>query len=314
MSFLIFDIETIPDLSLWTPPPVEAPPAEAPLPGQLGLPGAPAAPPALQSVPMAPAPVPTTSTIVAPGPPAAGFTMTIPPAGQRRPRKPRAKKPKAGEPAKEPFAPLYAHRVIAIGWVWLELDAGQAVLKGMGCVGTSTYKDDEAALLTAWNEFVKREQPTVVSWRGRSFDVPVLGLRALRHGISQSWADESYRKRYGDHHVDLFDVVTEYGAVPQTNMKLSMMSEIIGLPGKTDVDGSKVNGMYQRGEIAKIEAYCASDAARTAFLLLRYRLMRGWISVEQYRVGARALLNACAEMNLGNLTLGVDTKRLLLEG
>jgi len=307
MSFLIFDIETIPDLSLWTPPapaPDPAPPG-APLPGQLGLPGAPQ-PPMLQSVP------PTGQITTAP---TAGFTLQIPPAGQRKPRKPRAPKPKAnGEPAKDPFAPLNAHRVIAIGWVWLELDAGQAQLKGMGCVGTSTFKDDEAALLTGWNNFVRHEQPTVVSWRGRSFDVPVLGLRALRHGISQSWADEGYRKRYGDHHVDLFDVLTEYGAVPQSGMKLSTMSEVVGLPGKTDVDGSKVNGMYQRGEIAKIEAYCCSDAVRTAFLLLRYRLMRGWLTLEQYRVGARALLEQCATMNLGNLTLGVDTKRLLLEG
>lgn len=307
MSFLIFDIETIPDLSLWQPPPVVPPPSDpaVPLPGQLGLPSAPAAS-ALQSVP-------ATGMIAAPTTPAAGFTMTIPPAGQRKARKPRVTKPKANsEPAKEPFAPLYAHRVIAIGWVWLDLDVGQAALKGMGCVGTSTFKDDEAALLTGWNEFVKREQPTVVSFCGRTFDVPVLGLRALRHGISQSWADESYRKRYSDHHVDLFDVLTEYGALPRTGYSLGTLSTIFGLPDKGELVGGSVGGMYQRGEIAKIESYCASDAARTAFLLLRYRLMRGWISVEQYRVGAKALLDACVAQQLGNLTFGADLSRLLL--
>jgi predicted PolB exonuclease-like 3'-5' exonuclease len=312
MSFLIFDIETVPDLSLWTPPPIEAPPAEAPLPGQLGLPGAPA--PGLQSVPMPPTAVPATSTMTAPGTPAPGFSITIPPAGQRKARKPRARKPKAGEQAKEPFAPLYAHRVIAIGWVWLELDAGQAAIKGLGCVGTSTFKDDEPALLTAWNEFVRREQPTVVSFAGRTFDVPVLGLRAMRHGISQSWADEGYRKRYGDHHVDLFDVLTEYGALPRTGYSLGTLSTVLGLPDKGELSGGSVQAMYSQGQIAKIEAYCCSDAVRAAFLLLRYRLMRGWTSVEQYRVGARALLEKCAAMNLGNLTLGVDTRRLLLEG
>ncbi len=306
-SFLIFDIETIPDLSLWTPPPVDPPPPPpgAPLPGQAGLPGV--APPTLTSVP-------PTGTIALPGAPAPGFSMQIPPAGQRKPRKPRATKPKAnGEAAKEPFAPLYAHRVIAIGWVWLDL-ALEAPLKGMGCVGTSTFKDDEAALLTAWNDFVKREQPTVVSWNGRAFDVPVLGLRALRHGVAQSWADDGYRKRYGDHHVDLFDVVTEYGAIPRTGYSLGALSKVLGLPDKGEMSGGSVSGMYARGDIAKIEAYCCSDAVRAAFLLLRYRLMRGWLSVEQYRVGARALLEQCAAMNLGNLTLGVDTKRLLLEG
>jgi predicted PolB exonuclease-like 3'-5' exonuclease len=308
VSFLIFDIETIPDLSLWTPPasaPLPPDPA-APLPGQLGLPGAPAALPAFQSVP-------PTGTIVAPGAPAAGFSLHIPPVGQRKPRKPRATKPKAnGETAKEPFAPLYAHRVIAIGWVWLELEVGQPAVKGMGCVGTSTYKDDEAALLTGWNDFVRKEQPTVVSFCGRTFEVPVMGLRAIRHGISQGWADEEYRKRYNSHHIDLFDVLTEYGAVQRTGYSLGTLSTILGLPDKGEVNGASVAGMYQRGEIAKIEAYCASDAARTAFLLLRYRLMRGWMSVDQYRIAARALLELCATMNLGNLTLGVDVNRLLL--
>ncbi len=308
MSFLIFDIETIPDLSLWTPPPPEVTetPPDAPLPGQGTLPAMPAAP-ALQSVP-------PTGLIVAPGAPAPGFTMQIPATGAKKPRKPRARKPKAGEPAKEPFAPLYAHRVIAIGWVWMELDEGQAKIKGLGCVGTSTFKDDEAGLLTAWNEFVRKEQPVVVSYVGRSFDVPVLGLRALRLGISQSWADKEYRHRYGERHIDLFDVLTEYGVVPRTGFSLGMASKIIGLPDKNDIVGGGVNGLYQRGETAKIEAYCCSDAIRTAFLLLRYRLMRGWLSPEQYRVGARALLDQAAAMNLGNLTLGVDTRRLLLEG
>lgn len=307
MSFLIFDIETIPDLSLWTPPAPEPPPPDTPLPGQLGLPGAPGAPPpVLQSVP----PTGTITTTPAPG-----FSIQIPPMGQSvKKRKPRTKKaPANGEPLKEPFAPLYAHRVIAIGWVWLELDA-TPMLRGMGCVGTSTFKDDEAALLTGWNDFVRREQPTVVSFVGRTFDVPVLGLRAIRHGISQSWADEGYRKRYGDHHVDLFDVLTEYGALPRTGYSLGTLSTLLGLPDKGELAGGSVTGMYQRGEIAKLEAYCCSDAVRTAFLLMRYRLMRGWMTVEQYRVGARALLEQTAAMNLGNLTLGVDTKRLLLEG
>jgi predicted PolB exonuclease-like 3'-5' exonuclease len=305
VSYLIFDIETVPDLTLWTPPAAAAPEpaADGALPEQqpLGLPGAP------------PPPVPETGTITAqPQTTNAGFTMVIPPAGAKKPRKPRARKTPTGE-VKDPFAPHYAHRVIAIGWVWLDLESNN-VLKGLGCVGTSVFGQDEAALLTAWDTFVTQHQPTVVSWNGRGFDVPVLSLRAIRHGIAQGWASGDYRKRYSDQHIDLFDVLTEFGALPRTGFSLSMMSEMIGLPSKGSVDGSKVREMFDRGEISKIEAYCASDAARTAFLFLRYRLMRGWLSVDGYRAAAQQLLAACAQAQLGPITWGIDSKRLLLEG
>lgn len=313
MSYLIFDIETVPDLSLWTPPTMTEPPAEdGTLPGQqpLGLPGAPPPPaaPILQAVPL-----PEVSTIAAPTTPAAGFTLTIPPQGTKKPRKPRAPRKTANGEAKDPFPPHYAHRVVAIGYVWLSLEGDTPALLGMGCVGTSTFKDDEAALLSAWNTFVQQHHPTVVSFNGRSFDVPVLSLRALRHGISQSWADGDYRKRYSDQHLDLFDALTEFGALPRTGFSLDTLTQMIGLPGKGAVDGTKVRELFNRGDIQKVEAYCWSDAVRTAYLLLRYRLMRGGLSIEQYRVMAKTLLDACARAQLGTITFGCDTKRLLLD-
>jgi len=289
VSYLVFDIETIPDLSVWTPPATEAPPPDpaAPLPGQLSIVGAPVPP--------------------------ADSAIVIPPLGTPV-KKPRArKKPANGEPAKEPFAPHYAHRVVAIGWTWLELDNGAAELKGMGCVGTSTFKDDEAALISAWNDFVRREGPTIVTYNGRAFDVPVLGLRALRHGVSQAWADKDYRYRYGERHLDVFEHVTEYGLVPRTGFSLDVLSQLIGLPAKGETNGASISAMFAKGDIAKLEAYCASDSVKTAFLLLRYFLMRGRVSKDQYVVMARMLLEACAAQGLGSITFGVDTKRLLLE-
>ena len=72
--------------------------------------------------------------------------------------------------------------------------------------------------------------------------------------------------------------------------------------------------MWKSGEVAKIEAYCACDAVKTSFLLLRYFLMRGRISKEQYVAAARTLLATSGAQGLGAITFGVDTKRLLLEG
>lgn len=290
MTHLVFDIETIPDHTLWAPPadPATASGPAATLPGQLALVQGGAAPPPAGDI-------------------------VIPPTGTKT-RKPRARKTTNGE-VKDPFAPRYAHRVIAIGFTWIDLDASaDQFVRGVGCVGTSAFGDNEAGLLTAWDEFVKRESPTVVTFNGRSFDVPVLGFRALRHGIAQAWADSGYRHRYGDQHVDLFDMLTEHGAVPRDGCSLDTFCTVIGLPAKGEENGAHVNAMWKKGEIARIEGLCCSDSVRTAFLLLRYKLMRGQMTTERYRELARQLLGTAGTMGLGSVTFGVDTKRLLLEG
>ncbi|OHD23146.1 MAG: hypothetical protein A2Y38_19880 [Spirochaetes bacterium GWB1_59_5] len=292
MTHLVFDIETIPDYTLWTPPAepalAAADPA-APLPGQLALVQGGAAPPPVGDI-------------------------IIPPTGTKT-RKPRARKTAPNGEVKDPFAPHYAHRVVAIGFTWLDLDASaDEFIRGVGCVGTSAFGDNEAGLLTAWDDFVKRESPTVVTFAGRTFDVPVLSLRALRHGIAQAWADNGYRHRYGDQHADLFDLLTEHGAVQRAGFSLEAFCAVIGLPAKGEDRGSNVRAMWEKGEVAKIEGLCCSDSVRTAFLLLRYKLMRGQLTTERYRELARHLLSTAGAMGLGSITFGVDTKRLLLEG
>jgi predicted PolB exonuclease-like 3'-5' exonuclease len=291
MPYLIFDIETIPDLSVWTPPPAAAPPVDpaAPLPGQTPL--------ALVGVAAVP-PHPGDGGII------------IPPAGTKKPRASRKKPVDPNAPVKDPFPPLYAHRVVALGYCMLDDNFMPA---GLGVVGTKTHGDNEAAILEGWNGYVNQLRPTIVTFSGRSFDIPVLSLRAFRLGVAQSWADKDYRYRYGDRHIDVFDRMTEYGLVPRTGYGLGTFAKLMGLPGKTS-EGENVQGMFNRGEIDKLEAYCAADAVITAFVLLRYFLMTGRLPKEQYQKSASALLQTCVSMGLGSVAFGVDSKRLLLEG
>lgn len=250
MPFLIFDIETVPDLTLWTP--------------------AGAAPP----------------TDIAPK------------------RKPRARKT-------DEFPPLYAHRPIAVGFV--HLDDNLDVLN-MGVAGTTNFGDDERALLLAWNAFADNNPSTLVSFNGRAFDMPVLSLRALRWGVSQGWYGGDYRKRYDEEHIDLFDQLTEFGLVGRSGFSLDTFSQIIGLPAKGGMDGSKVAGLFAAGEAKKIEAYCLVDVAKTTFLFMRYQLMRGRITIDRYRTQATRFMHACSNAGLdGAIAFGGDTKRLFLE-
>ncbi len=224
----------------------------------------------------------------------------------------RAKKaPALPKPPKDVFPPLYACRPIAIGFMQL---SDNGVLEQAGVVGTLEFGDNEPALLTGWAEFVRQRHPTLVSFAGRGFDMPVLAMRAMHHGVTFSWHGR-YQNRYKDEHLDLQDRLTEFGTVARTGYNLSAFSTMIGLPGKTGVDGSKVADLFAAGEHQKIADYCLEDVFRTALLFLRYQLMRGCLDGTEYRAAVATLIeNAMARgPALGGLLWGLDKKRLLLE-
>lgn len=220
--------------------------------------------------------------------------------------KPSPPKTSRSKKAEDQFPPLYAHRPIAIGYALF--DEGLQ-LQNFGCA----QSDDEPGLINNFSEWVATLPAVLVTFNGRGFDVPVLGLRALRHGLVQRYNTQAHRKRYAEeHHLDLFEALTEYGALGRSGFSLDMCSQVIGLPGKGEDKGTAVLGLYNKGEHAKINAYCRQDVARTTFLLFRYLLMRARITIDQYRVAASAFFDAVIAQQLMGLTFGVDKARLLL--
>lgn len=217
--------------------------------------------------------------------------------------------PKKRGSKEDAFPPPYAHRPVAIGYLILNDDIEY---HQMGCVGTTTFGDDEAALLTAWNTFVDSFKPTLVSFNGRGFDMPVLSLRAYRHGISQAWYSTDYRKKYSEGmHVDLMEQLSDYG--PFKGFGLDTMAKLIGLPGKLGFDGSLIAAAFAAGKAQEIQDYCVTDVVQTAFVFLRYSLMRGRISVDRYKASAAALFGACSAHGMTKLVEGCARKLLLLE-
>jgi predicted PolB exonuclease-like 3'-5' exonuclease len=159
-----------------------------------------------------------------------------------------------------------------------------------------------------------KERPLLVTYNGRGFDLPVLTLRCLRHGVPLGFTyDGAFRHRYVDvGHLDLHDHLSDHGAA--RGLSLDTMARVIGLPGKVGVDGSQVEGLYLAGQLEAIKNYCLSDVAQTAFLLLRFRLLQGLLSPERYRAAATALFEQLApDPRLSPLTGRIDRARLLLE-
>jgi hypothetical protein len=294
-SYLVFDIETIPDYSVWTPPGPELPKlSEEKKPGKAALEFLSRAA-EVDLAKLHPADIEKAHDIATRAEKADLVARFAP----------------ALEPEKAPFPPLYACQPITIAFLWLDRDLH---CRQMGCVSAEKY-GSERALLAGWADFLGRERPSIVTWGGRGFDVPVINLRSFRNGVSQRWLDKDYRYRYNEErHIDLCELLTDYGAVPKLGFKLGTFAKLCGLPGKDDMNGSHVEALYKDGKLAEIEAYCTLDAVKTAFALLRFFLVRGRVSLDEYRAAARGLLEHCrAQAALVEFAGAVDVPRLLLE-
>jgi len=178
------------------------------------------------------------------------------------------------------FLPLSFHVPIsiAVGMVNAEM-----VLTGVETLCETGYSE-EAIVRDFW-ERVERFSGTVVSFNGRNFDLPVLELHALKYGCQ---APRYFNQRYGhryryseEGHYDLYEFVSNNG-VNRIRGGFDLLSKLIGLRGKGDIDGAMVQGLWEEGRLDDIHRYCREDVIQTYFLLLRVELMRGRIEKEQY--------------------------------
>ena len=209
-----------------------------------------------------------------------------------------------------PFPPTYAHRVVVVGCLWL--DAGYR-LRRLGVVGEDAADTaDECEILKDFSAFMGKHRPVLVTYNGRTFDLPVLALRSLHCGVAMPWyyRDRSVRYRYSEEgHIDLCDWLADHGAARSSS--LDALARLIGLPGKVGVDGSQIEGMFKAGLIERIQDYCLSDVAQTALLFLRFRLLQGVLDRGRYRQALVELVDQLAgEARLAPLMQRVDRERL----
>ena len=139
-----------------------------------------------------------------------------------------------------------------------------------------------------WQGWEHYKRPTFVTFNGRGYDLPLMELAAYRFGYSlPNWFnvnEKSFaqsRNRYNtDAHLDLMDLFTNFGAGKATG-GLNLLANLIGKPGKTGIDGSQVQDMFERGEVEAINDYCRSDVLDTYFVFLRSRVLCGQLTIEQ---------------------------------
>src|SRR5262245_30872460 len=140
------------------------------------------------------------------------------------------------------FLRHHLHRVVAISAVFREGDR-------LNVWSLGDEDASEAELVRRFFEGVERYTPTLVSWNGGGFDLPVLHYRALLHGINagrywdlgednRDFKWNNYISRYHMRHTDLMDVLAMYQ--PRASAPLDDIARLAGFPGKLGMDGSQV--------------------------------------------------------------------------
>jgi predicted PolB exonuclease-like 3'-5' exonuclease len=139
-----------------------------------------------------------------------------------------------------------------------------------------------------WRGWDKYNRPTLVSFNGRTFDIPLLELAAFRYGLSlPAWFNvhaksfEQTRNRFNlEAHIDLQELFTNFGST-RFNGGLNLAANLLGKPGKMDVQGHMVQDLYNEGKLAEINDYCRCDVLDTYFVFLRTRVLLGQITLDE---------------------------------
>lgn len=179
------------------------------------------------------------------------------------------------------FLPHYLQRIVAIS----VLVSGKKGVKIWSLGQDANEKD----LIERFFSGIETYSPTLVSWNGSGFDLPVLHYRTLLHGVvAKRYWDQgesnsefrwnNYLNRYHLRHVDLMDILAGYQS--KAYAPLNELAVMLGLPGKMGMEGSLVFEKLKNNELSAIRDYCETDVLNTYLIYLCFQHMRGFLTNE----------------------------------
>jgi len=182
------------------------------------------------------------------------------------------------------FLRHYLHRIVAISVVLRQADTFRVWSIG-------DLDSGEAEIIQRFYDGIDRYTPTLISWNGSTFDLPVLHYRSLLHGVcasrywekgahDQNFKWNNYLSRYHERHTDLMDVLAGYST--RANAPLDEIASLLGFPGKMGMSGNKVWDHYLNNDLEGIRNYCETDVLNTFLVYLRFLLIQGKLDQSQY--------------------------------
>jgi predicted PolB exonuclease-like 3'-5' exonuclease len=201
------------------------------------------------------------------------------------------------------------HKVVVIGALWLD---EKHTARKLGMFGE---QKEEPEILLDFAKFLEERQPTLVTWNGRGFDLPVIVARCLRYGIPMRhyYCSRDVRYRFSpEGHMDLMDYIADFGAAKPA--KLDIVARLIGMSGKVGVAGKDVGPMVHAGRIQEVRNYCMCDVVQTAAIFLRVQLLRGELDRSAYLDAMHSLISMLHQDQRVSAVAGsINEQRLLLQ-
>lgn len=156
-------------------------------------------------------------------------------------------------------------RIVAIAW-----DDGSGIY-------TETCEDEDAEREMLVNFWAETEQATLVGFRIRTFDAPMLMARSRYLGLRYPTLDLG---RYGRHGrvVDLWDVLTfglsDYETTSVMPRRLKSYAKRYGIELSDEIDGKEIPALVAAGDWDAVRAHIESDVRLTVELAQRLGVMR----------------------------------------
>lgn len=180
------------------------------------------------------------------------------------------------------FIATHLQRVVAISAVYRNTQTDQF---SIWTLGNETSSEKE--IVQNFFDGVDKHTPTLVTWNGSGFDLPVLHYRGLINGVKaprywdlgeddRDFKWNNYIGRFHMRHTDLMDVIAGYNN--RAFAPLDEIAVLLGLPGKMGLSGAKVWDQYKAGDIKGIRDYCETDALNTYLVYLHWLFVKGHLT------------------------------------
>ncbi len=190
-----------------------------------------------------------------------------------------------------PFLKTVVCRVVSIAAVERRVEPGGEITLRLMSLPRDPADDAQATEVGVVGTFldaVGRYRPQLVGFNSGQSDLKILVQRGVILGLraagfcsrpDKPWEGIDYFARSAEAHVDLRDVLGGWGKGTPSLHELAVLS---GIPGKMDVDGNQVAGLWLAGELQRIVDYNELDAVTTYLVWLRVAHFAGHFTAAEY--------------------------------
>lgn len=185
----------------------------------------------------------------------------------------------------QPFLRLIHCRIVSIAMVIRRVYKDKSVKLFLQTLPENPDDPEQRKEISILHRFLEdgiaKRLPQLVGFNSRNADLRILQQRALVKGMAiPSFAAQLDAKPWDQTNIDLMDILCGFGKT--YGATLNELAILSGIPGKLDVSGDDVCGLWYQAKYREICNYNNFDALTTYLLWLRTAYFSGRFTAEQY--------------------------------